>query len=263
VIVDINGARIHYRREGAGFPILMFHAGIADSRMWQPQADEFAEQYDVIRPDMRGFGDSELPPRRWSPVGDVIALMDELALKPAHLIGCSLGGRLAIDLALDHPARVSKLVLVGPAVGGDSFGKKYPEVFAEVRAAAAANDVEALNQAEARLFLDGPGRARGHVGGEVRELFLDMNRRDMRNDHESAPMDELDPPAIGRLHEISAPTLVVIGDEDIPSVFDRVDLVMDSIKGARKAVIHDAAHLPNLEHPEEFNRIVLNFLTED
>jgi pimeloyl-ACP methyl ester carboxylesterase len=76
-------------------------------------------------------------------------------------------------------------------------------------------------------------------------------------------MDELDPPAIGRLNEISAPTLVVIGDEDIPSVFDRVDLVMDSIKGARKAVIHDAAHLPNLEHPAEFNRIVLNFLTED
>ncbi|TMF43444.1 MAG: alpha/beta hydrolase [Chloroflexi bacterium] len=164
MIVDINGARIHYRREGAGFPILMFHAGIADSRMWQPQADEFAKQFDVIRPDMRGFGDSELPPRRWSPVGDVIALIDELGLKPAHVIGCSLGGGLAIDLALDHPARVSKLVLVGPSVGGDSFGKKYPEVFAEVRAAAAANDLEALNQAEARLFLDGPGRARGHVG---------------------------------------------------------------------------------------------------
>jgi len=151
--------------------------------------------------------------------------------------------------------------LVGPSVSGDSFGKKYPEVFAEVRAAAAANDLEGLNQAEARLFLDGPGRARGYVGGEVRELFLDMNRRDMRNDLESAPRDELDPPAIGRLNEITAPTLVVIGDEDIPSVFDRVDLVMDSIKGARKAVIHDAAHLPNLEHPEEFNRIVLDFLT--
>src|SRR5260370_42688382 len=107
VIVDLNGARIHYRREGGGFPILMFHAGIADSRMWQPQADEFAKQFDVIRPDMRGFGDSELPPRRWSPVGDVIALIDELGLKPAHLIGCSLGGRLPIHLPLYPPPRVS------------------------------------------------------------------------------------------------------------------------------------------------------------
>src|SRR5260370_42254643 len=98
VIVDLNGARIHYRREGAGFPILMFHAGIADSRMWQPQADELAKQFDVIRPDMRGFGDSELPSGPWSPVGDVIALIDELGLKPAHLIGCSLGSTLPIDL---------------------------------------------------------------------------------------------------------------------------------------------------------------------
>ena len=261
MIIDINGARIHYRREGAGFPILMFHAGIADSRMWQPQADVFARQFDVIRPDMRGLGDSQLPPQRWAPVGDVIALMDELAVKPAHLIGCSLGGALAIDLALDHPVRVSKLVLVGPAVSGAHFGKKYPELFAEVRAADEAKDFAALNEAEARLFLDGPRRPRGHVGGELRELFLDMNGRNMNNDFENAPMDELDPPASGRLNEITAPTLVVIGDEDIPSVFDNVDLVMDSIKGARKAVIHDAAHLPNLEHPDEFNRLVLDFLT--
>lgn len=257
---EINGARIHYRREGAGFPILMLHAGIADSRMWQPQADEFARHFDVIRPDTRGFGESELPPRRWSPVGDVIALMDELSLKPAHVIGCSMGGALAIDLALDHPARVSKLVLVGSGVGGANFGKKYPEIFAEVRAADDAKDFEALNEAEARLFLDGPRRPRGHIGGELRELFLDMNGRTMHNDFDSAPMDELDPPAIGRLNEITAPTLVVIGDEDIPPVLDNIDLLMGSIKGARKAVIHDAAHLPNLEHPEEFNRIVLDFL---
>ncbi len=238
----------------------MLHAAIADSRMWLPQMEEFAKQFDVVCPDTRGFGDSELPPIRWSPVGDVIGLLDELALKPAHIIGCSMGGRTAIDMALDHPARVSKLVLVGPGVGGANFSKKYPEVFAEVKAAEEAKDFEALNEAEARLWLDGPRRPRGHIGGELRELFLDMNGRNLHNDFANAPTDELDPPAIGRLNEITAPTLVVIGDEDVPSVFDNVDLVMDSIKGVRKAVIHDAAHLPNLEHPEEFNRIVLEFL---
>lgn len=259
---DINGAHIHYLRQGSGFPVLMLHAAIADSRMWQPQIDEFAKQFDVLCPDTRGFGDSELPPTRWSPIADVIALMDVLALKPAHIIGCSMGGRIAIDMALDHPARVSKLVLVGPGVSGASFSKKYPQVFAEVRAADQAKDVEALNHAEARLFLDGPRRPRGHVGGGIRKLFLDMNGLKMHSDFGSAPMDELDPPAIGRLKEVTAPTLVVIGDEDVPSVFDNVELVMDSIKGARKAVIHDAAHLPNLEHPEEFNRIVLDFLLD-
>ena len=64
--VDVNGAHIHYRREGAGFPVLMLHAGIADSRMWQQQVDELARHFDVVRPDTRGFGDSELPPQRWS-----------------------------------------------------------------------------------------------------------------------------------------------------------------------------------------------------
>ena len=257
---DINGARIRYLREGAGFPVLMLHAAIADSRMWLPQMDEFAKRFDLVCPDTRGFGDSELPPSRWSPVGDVIALMDDLALKPAHVIGCSMGGRIAIDMALDHPARVSKLVLVAPGVSGANFSKKYPDVFAEVRAADEAKDFEALNEAEARLFLDGPRRPHGHVGGKVRELFLDMNGRKFQSDFESAPTDDLDPPAIGRLNEITAPTLVVIGDEDVPNVLDNVELLMDSIKGVRKAVIHDAAHLPNLEHPEEFNRIVLEFL---
>jgi len=262
VKTQLNGATIHYRREGSGFPMVMLHAGIADSRMWQPQIEEFAKHFDVVRPDTRGFGDSELPPRRWSPVADLIALMDELALKPAHVIGCSFGGGTAIDLALDHPARVSKLVLVGPGVSGADFGKKYPELWAEVNAAEEAKDMDALNQAEARIWLDGPGRPRGHIGGQLRELFLDMNGRSLRNDFESAPMDKLDPPAIDRLNEITAPTLLVVGDEDVPPVLDTIEILMSSIKGARKAVIHDAAHLPNLEHPAAFNRIVLDFLLD-
>ena len=120
---QINGANIHYRGEGAGFPIVMLHAGVADSRMWQAQADEFAKQFDVVRPDMRGFGDSELPPHPWKPREDLLALMDELRLKPAHLVGCSMGGSLAIDFVIDHPERVSKLVLVGAGVGGEKHDR--------------------------------------------------------------------------------------------------------------------------------------------
>lgn len=87
-----------------------------------------------------------------------------------------------------------------------------------------------------------------------------MNGKALLSDFDSAPTDDLNPPALGRLGEISAPALVVIGDEDVPPVQDAVDVLMQELKGARKAVIHDAAHLPNLEHPEEFNRVVLDFL---
>jgi pimeloyl-ACP methyl ester carboxylesterase len=256
----INGARIHYERTGAGMPLVFLHAGIADSRMWEPQLRDFASEFDVICPDIRGFGRSELPPQRWSPVADLLDLMDGLHEKPAHLVGCSLGGAIAIDYAIQHGERISKLVVVGPAIGGADFSKKYPEVFAEVRAAEESGDDDAINQAEARLFLDGPGRPRGYVKQPLRDLFLEMNGSNFGVDWNTAPTDDMDPPAVERLHEITASTLVVVGDADVPTVFDAVELLMEKIPHVRKAVIHDAAHLPNLEHPDEFNQVVLEFL---
>ena len=85
----------------------------------------------------------------------------------------------------------------------------------------------------------------------------------LRIDWESAPSPDLNPPAAERLHEITAPVLVIVGDEDVPTIFHAVDLLMEKVPHAKKAVIHDSAHLPNLEHPEEFNRLVLDFLLAD
>jgi pimeloyl-ACP methyl ester carboxylesterase len=259
----INGARLHYERTGSGFPLFFLHAGIADSRMWEPQVEAFAEHFDVIRPDSRGFGQSELPAIRWSPSADLLEMIEELRLKPAHLVGCSMGGSIAIDFAIQYPERVSKLVLVGTAIGGATFGKKYPELWSEVKAADEAGDHAALNHAEMHLFLDGPERAKGYVKQPLRDLFLDMNGTSLDSDWETAPTDDLNPPAIERLGEVTAPTLIVLGDKDVPTVFDAADALMKSLPHVRKVVIDDAAHLPNLEHPEEFNRLVLEFLLED
>jgi pimeloyl-ACP methyl ester carboxylesterase len=258
--LQVNGARIHYERSGSGFPVIFLHAGVADSRMWEPQVAAFAEHFDVVRPDERGFGRSELAAMRWSARADLLQIMDSLGLKPAHLVGCSMGAQLAIDFALDHSERISKLVLVGPGISGAHFGQKYPDLWAEVKAADEARDLVALNQAEMKLFLAGPRRPADRIDKRLRDLFLDMNGTSLKSDFDSAPTDDLDPPAIERLGEISAPTLVVVGDEDVPPVLDAADVLLEKVRGARKAVIHDAAHLPNLEHPEEFNRLVLDFL---
>lgn len=88
----------------------------------------------------------------------------------------------------------------------------------------------------------------------------DLNGIALKSDFKSAPTQKLDPPAFGRLEEINAPTLVIVGDEDLSEIRDTADLLVSKIRGARKAVIHDAAHLPNLEHPEKFNRVLLDFL---
>ena len=258
----VNGARIHYERTGEGLPLFLLHAGVADHRMWELQVAPFAKYFDVVRPDLRGFGQSELPAVRWSPVDDLLALMNTLHEKPAHLVGCSMGAQIAIDFVLQHGERISKLVLVGPGIGGAEFGPKYPELWTEVEAADKAGDMDAVNAAEMRIWLDGPRRPQGYVKEPLRSLFLDMNGSNFKNDWDSAPMEKIEPPAIGRLHEITAPTLVVYGDADAPPIFDAVDALMDEVPQARKAVIHDAAHLPNLEHPDEFNRIVLEFLLE-
>jgi pimeloyl-ACP methyl ester carboxylesterase len=256
----INGARIHYEREGGGQPVVFLHAGVADLRMWEPQVAAFAKHFDVIRLDQRGFGESELPPQPWSPVADLRSLMDQLSVDSAHLIGCSMGGALAIDFALEHPERTSKLVLVGSAIGGFTFRPEHAHIFAEASAARAAGDLDALNGAMLHLFLDGPERPRGYVAEPLRKLFLDMNGHALRVAFEKAPTKDPDPLAVRRLHEINAPTLVVVGDKDVPTVLEAADLLMNSIPDVRKAVIDDAAHLPNLEHPKKFNRVVLDFL---
>ena len=258
----INGTRIHYERSGTGFPLLLIHAGIADSRMWEPQALALANDFDMIRPDMRGFGDSDLPPGPYSTRADLIGLLDQLGVDRAHIVGCSMGGTVAVDLALEDPARVAKLVLVGSGVSESNLGQADSALFAEVEAADKAGDMDAVNRAEVRLSVDGPRRPEGSAPAAVRDLVLDMNGRSLRSDFGSAPHQKLDPPAIGRLHEIAAPTLVIVGDEDLPSAAANADVITSSIARARTVVIKDAAHLPSLERPEEFNRVLLNFLTE-
>ena len=258
----IHGARIHYERKGAGMPVIMLHAGVADSRMWRAQVDAFSKQFDVIAPDMRGFGGSSLPPAHWSPVADLLALIDSLHLKPAHIVGCSMGGGLAIDFALEHGERISKLVLVAPGVSGMEHGREHEHLWADIEAADKAGDHDAVNRAEARLWLDGPTRPEGYVKDPVRSFMLEMNGANFGSDWESAPREEIDPPAAQRLHEITAPTLVVVGDHDVPTIYEAIDLLMAKVPHARKVVIQDAAHLPNLEHPDEFNRVVLDFLNE-
>jgi pimeloyl-ACP methyl ester carboxylesterase len=258
----INGARIRYERSGAGFPVLFIHAGIADSRMWAPQVTAFANQFDMIRPDLRGFGDSELPPVPYSMRADLVGLLDHLDVNRAHVVGCSMGGTVAIDLTVEHPDRVERLVLVASGVSGSNLGKADSALFADVEAADKAGDMNAVNRAEVRLWVDGPRRPEGSAPASVRNLVLAMNGRALHSDWASAKHVALDPPAIGRLGEITSPTLVIVGDQDLPHALVNADLITSKVPGARTVTIKDAAHLPNLERPADFNRVLLDFLTE-
>lgn len=261
---DVNGGRLYYEVAGEGHPLALLHAGIANSRMWDDQFDVFARQYRVVRYDYRGFGKSSPPVDGFSMRGDLFELLRQLGIERAYLLGVSMGGGLAVDAAIERPDLVAALIPTCPGLSGQSEDATPDEMafFEQVEAADAAGDLDRLNELEVHLWVDGLGRAPEQVNPAVRAKVREMNGLALRRQHEweGITTRKLEPPAIGRLGEIKAPTLAIIGDRDLSGVKRAVDLITAGVPGARKATITNAAHVPNLEHPEEYNQLVLDFL---
>jgi 2-hydroxy-6-oxonona-2,4-dienedioate hydrolase len=258
---DVNGATLHYEVAGDGEPLVLAHAGISDSRMWDAQVDAFSRLYRTIRYDLRGFGKSPMVAGPYSHHDDLRALLDALRVDHALLVGCSMGGATVIDFALEYPERVEALVLVGSAVGGFEFDEGPPDEWDELVAADEAGDLERVSELEVRMWVDGPSRGPGVVDPAVRDLVREMNLIALENEAMQLG-EELDPeiPAASRLSQIQAPTLVLVGDEDRARTLAAADLLERELPDARKTVMVGTAHLPNMERPEEFNRLVLDFL---
>ena len=259
-IADVNGARLYYEVAGSGQPLVFVHAGIADHRMWDDQFDVFAQQYRVIRYDARGFGRSDMPPGPFAFRDDLYGLLKHLGAEKAWLVGCSMGGATSLDFTLEHPEMVGALVLIGSGLGGYPYEESPLDTEAED--AIKARDFERANELDLRLWVDGLNRTPEQVRPGVRERVSEMNMASLRriDEQEQAQQQRLDPPAAGRLGEIGAPTLVIVGDRDVRDIQRIADALEQGIPNARKVVMADAAHVPNMEWPDEFNRIVLDFL---
>lgn len=265
---DVNGARLYYEIAGSGPAVALLHFGLGDSRFWDDQFSVFAERYTVVRYDYRGFGRSSMPPGEYTQRGDLAALLDHLGIGKVALVGVSMGGGLTIDYTLEHPDRVTALVAVagGPPSGEPTEEDKadFERLFGPIEEAEQAGDIERANDLEVHIWVDGPNRTPEQVPSAVREKVRMMNLEGWRRQDklkQGKPLP-LDPPAAGRLGEIRVPALVVVGDEDIPPVLRTVDFVAANIPGARKVVMHGTAHAPNMEKPDEFNRLVLDFLAQ-
>ncbi len=259
---DVNGARLFYEVSGEGPPLVLLHAGIADHRMWDHQVDEFARRYRVIRYDLRGFGKSDLPPGPFSMRDDLYRLLTMLDVDRAHLVGVSMGGGIAVDFALDHPDMAGALVLVGASLGGRKPSDEYRRLSEATLAAVGGDETHRRVEAPLRMWVDGPSRTSDQVDPGVRARVKDMIVGNLGRPWDKATPQPLDPPAIARLGEVRAPTLVLVGELDVPDILATADLLASGIPGARKAVLPGVAHMPNMEMPAEFNRAVLAFLEE-
>jgi pimeloyl-ACP methyl ester carboxylesterase len=244
--------------------LVFSHAGFVDSHMWDDQWEAFSQHYRVLRYDMRGFGRSDPATGPVSRRHELLGLLDALSIERAILMGCSMGGEASIDIALEQPERVTALILVNTAPGGFELQGEPPRYLFEMIEAMQAGNVELASELQIRIWVDGMYREPEQVDPVVRQRALAMNRipveRATMPVADAQPLDPLDPPAVARLQELQVPALVIAGALDHPEILRAADVMAAAMPNAQKAIIPGGAHLPNMDNPTEFNRIVLDFL---
>jgi pimeloyl-ACP methyl ester carboxylesterase len=241
-----------------GPAVVFLHAGVADHRMWLGQvAAVAAAGYRALAYDRRGFGGAAADDVPFSHLDDLGAVLDAQGVQRAVLVGCSMGGGLAVDFALAQPARVAGLVPVAPAVsGGDfSFSGTDEAVETALAEAEASGDAEWSNRAAAAAW---PRSPEGRVGGAARALFLDMNGKALAKP--PLTQQRRAPEAWPRLGEIAVPALVLTGALDFNYMLALHVTLVAALPRARGTILADTAHLPSLERPDLFNPPLLEFL---
>jgi pimeloyl-ACP methyl ester carboxylesterase len=255
---EVNGTRLYYEAAGEGSAVVLIHGMSLDTRMWDDQFVPFARRHRVIRYDMRGFGRSAVPDGApFTATNDLLGLLDALEVERAHLVVLSRGGAIATHFAREHPDHVDRLVLVDAMLGGYEWPSSHQEVFQELPRLARDQGREAVLRYWLRDPLFAPALGRPDVGPRLRRIIEDYSCWIWLNDD---PERWPDPPAIEWLHEIAAPTLIVIGEYDLPETHAIADILLRDIPDARTVALAGVGHMSNMEAPEEFNRVVLGFL---
>jgi pimeloyl-ACP methyl ester carboxylesterase len=254
----VNGTRLYFQVVGAGHPIIFLHGFAGDSRLFDDQFEVFAQYCQAIRYDLRGFGKSDLPNSEpYRHIDDLHALLEYLGISRVDLAGQSSGGAISIEFALVHPAMTRALILLDSTLGGFEHSREFEAWFAFLGAQANESGVEA---AKARL-LDTPflesARAKADVARRLEQSFSEYSGWHWFNED---PQSSLEPPAIQRLEQIHAPTLIITGERTDPDLRSIADLLQARIPNARKFVLDRVGHVPNMEDPRIVNKIVLDFL---
>jgi pimeloyl-ACP methyl ester carboxylesterase len=264
--LTLDGTSLYYETAGQGEALLFAHAGFVDSRMWDEQFEFFAQSYQVIRYDMRGYGRSDPGQGPVVRRQEIYVLMKHLGLQKAVLIGCSMGGASVLDFALEHPEMTQALVLVSTAPGGFELQGEPPPGLMEMITALQQNDLQRASELQIRIWIDGMFREPEQVDPWVRQRAAEMNRIPVENGTflkmDLQPLQPLDPPAVGRFKEVQVPTLIVAGGLDHPEILRAADFMTQEIPLAKKLMIPNSAHLPSMEQPKEFNQAVFDFLQE-
>ena len=252
-VTGTTSAGLFYEVSGSGHPVVFIHAFSVDRRMWEPQITEFESRFRVIRYDLRGHGRSVAPTEPYTGYDDLRALLDTLGISRATLVGLSAGAELAINFAIVYPDRADGLVLAAPGLGGYTLP---PLPWARpVFEAAAAGDAERA----AKLWAETPIMAM-RTNMDATETVAALVMKNSRLWTYQRTERPLSPPAVDRLAEIACPTLIIVGEEDLPHIKDIARLLSDRIADATLVTVPGAGHFPNLDAPTQFNGAIAAFL---
>ena len=251
-LVDVDGACLHVEEAGTGETVAMLHGYLVDSGQWDHEFAALSRDHHVLRYDARGFGRSTIEPGAYAHHEDLAAVLDACGVERTALLACSGGAATALDFALAYPGRVGAMAFVGAGYWG-RFADSTPAARAFLQALGT-YDAPGLIDSSLRAFTDGPRRQAARVDADVRRRTQAMTTRLFQRESNYWRRAALDqrtpqPPALERLHEIAAPTLLLVGGEDQPEVFALSERLAAGIPDARLLVVPGAGHHANMEAP--------------
>ncbi|MGC2289519.1 MAG: alpha/beta hydrolase [Thermoplasmata archaeon] len=263
--LDVPGGKVAYEDGGQGPQIVLLHEGIADRRMWNREFSLLARDHHVLRYDLRGYGGSTPASSEYSPVRDLVALLEHSGLTRPLIVGPSAGGKIAIDLTLAYPDKVGALLLIAPGYSGMDYdhvpgGKatfERDETLSKAAADAwAAGKLEVATEHLRQLWASSlTGSAldlfRTMVRDNATEIFEERSGRFETRDGE---------PAAARLKEIQVPTRILVGDRDNPAMPHLANYLARGIAGATVQLVPGADHLLNLSRPDAFDAALRGFV---
>jgi len=248
--IEIQNGKLYYELHGQGQPIVFLHGFSLDHRMWQPQVEHFSKTNTVLTLDLRGFGKSSLPEADYAHYEDIKTVLDYLNLQKVHLVGLSMGGRIAVDFALTYPDRASSLALLDSSLGGYKSTVDWTISVEN-------GDIEKAKE-DWILHPVFDYSLKNPVTKDVlQEILADYSGWYWQNPKKF----EIEiPDAKERLSEINVPTTIVVGEHDLEYFHDIARYMEQRITNSKYLKIPDAGHMSNLDNPKFVNELIENQL---